>query len=180
MKRKPLLDLLRHYSSSFPEEMEFKARMLAFVEAHEECFERSLEIGHVTASCWLLNREGSKALLLHHAKLGRWFQLGGHAVGHPDVLEVAVKEAREESGIEEIRPISSKIFDLDIHLIPENSKEKAHLHYDVRFLLQVGSDEEVKSNRESKQLLWIGKDPKESPTDNPSILRMMTKWGRLT
>ncbi len=153
--------------------------MLAFVEVHEDCFERSLEIGHVTASCWLLNRDGSKALLLHHAKLDRWFQLGGHADGHPNVLEVALKEAQEESGIQQIQPVSSEIFDLDIHLIPANPKEKAHFHYDVRFLLQVVSDEEVKSNRESKQLLWIGKELKESPTDNPSILRMMTKWGRL-
>ncbi len=68
------------------------------------------------------------------------------------------------------------IFDIDIHLIPANSREKAHYHYDVRFLLQVISDEQVVASSESKALRWIGKDLAALPTQNPSVIRMFKKW----
>ncbi len=178
MKRKPLTVLLQAYVSSFPEEQEYKSRMLEFIEAHEDCFERALQPGHMTASGWLLNHHGSKALLMHHAKLGRWLQLGGHADGNPNLLEVALKEAREESGIEDIRALSPAIFDIDIHLIPENPKEKAHYHYDVRFLLQVETSKAIQKNHESKELRWVGKEQNLLPTSEPSIVRMFTKWAQ--
>lgn len=176
MKRRSLTDLLQAYFPSFPEEQEYKSRMLEFIQAHEHCFERSLDIGHLTASSWLLNYDGSKVLLMHHAKLNRWLQLGGHADGNADLLAVALKEAREESGIQTIRALSPEIFDIDIHLIPENPKEKAHYHYDVRFLLQVETDEITQKNHESKELRWIGKELNQLPTREPSIIRMFTKW----
>jgi 8-oxo-dGTP pyrophosphatase MutT (NUDIX family) len=168
--------MLRKYSPKAPEEIEFKKDILRFIEKYEDCFERSLEIGHITASAWILNKDKSKALLMHHAKLDKWFQLGGHCDGNPDVLAVALKEAQEESGIQKILPISREIFDIDIHLIPANSREKEHYHYDIRFLLQVTSDEEIIQNRESKELRWINKNSKELPTDNPSVVRMFNKW----
>lgn len=150
--------------------------MLTFIDTYENCFERSLEIGHITASCWLINKDSSKALMLHHAKLDRWFQLGGHCDGNPDTLAVAIKEAQEESGINNIVAVTPEIFDIDIHLIPENKKEKAHYHYDVRYLLQVTGYEEIIQNRESKALAWIDKDRKALPTDTLSVVRMFNKW----
>lgn len=179
MKRKNLLALLERYTSFHKEEVDFKIEMLNFINNNENCFERALTTGHITASAWLINKDNTKALLLHHAKLGKWFQLGGHADGNPNTLEVAINEAQEESGLTAIHPLSNSIFDIDIHLIPENSKEKEHIHYDVRFLLQADS-EEVKMNRESKQLLWISKDPSGLPTDNPSVVRMFNKWLQIT
>lgn len=176
MKRSNLLHLLENYHPVALEEIVFKQQILSFVNQHEDCFERSLEVGHITASCWLLNKDASKALLLHHAKLNRWFQLGGHCDGDCDTLAVAIKEAQEESGIMNIVPASPEIFDIDIHLIPENKREKAHYHYDIRFLLQVVGDEEVVQNRESKELRWIGKDRNDLPTDTPSVVRMFNKW----
>jgi 8-oxo-dGTP pyrophosphatase MutT (NUDIX family) len=113
---------------------------------------------------------------MHHVKLNKWFQLGGHCDGNPDVLSVAIKEAQEESGIKSIVPIHKKIFDIDIHLIPANSREKEHYHYDIRFLLQVTSDEQIVQNSESKELKWISKNPHELLTDSPSVVRMFNKW----
>ena len=92
------------------------------------------------------------------------------------VLAVAVKEAQEESGIMGIEPLHMEIYDIDIHRIPARGNEPEHDHYDVRFLLHVTSDEELVQNRESKELRWIGKDPSELPTDNPSVVRMFSKW----
>jgi 8-oxo-dGTP pyrophosphatase MutT (NUDIX family) len=180
MKRMYLINLLNSYLPSGEEEIKFKTQMLNFIDIHADCFERSLIDGHITGSAWLVNRDQSKALLMHHAKLENWYQLGGHSDGDPNTLEVALKEAREESGLSSISPISTSIFDIDIHLIPENPKNRAHYHYDVRFLLQATEDEEVRANHESKQLLWISKDQNSLPTPNPSIIRMFNKWNNLT
>lgn len=179
MHRLSLLDLLAQYQSTDHEEQRFKIAMISFIKQHPNCFERSLEIGHITASAWLLNRDNSQALLMHHTKLDRWFQLGGHCDGDPDVLGVAVREAQEESGLMFIEPVMPTIFDIDIHLIPANSKEKEHYHYDVRFLLQVAGDTTIMGNRESKELRWITKDPALLPTNSRSVVRMFDKWGQL-
>ena len=181
MKRKMLQDLLQRYVSSYSEEKVYKRQILEFIEEHPDCFERSLEIGHITASSWLLSKDGTQALMLHHKKLHKWLQLGGHCDGDSNVLAVAIKEAQEESGIQDIRAISGDLFDIDIHLIPKNSKtgEKAHYHYDVRFLLQVQSDETVIQNAESNELRWVTKDIHQLPTQEYSILRMMQKWQSL-
>ena len=178
MKRTALIKLLENYFPDDPQEIIFKKQILNFINQYPNCFERSLEIGHVTASAWLVNRNGTEALLMHHRKLDNWFQLGGHCDGNPDVLSVAIKEAQEESGIENISALSNNIFDIDIHLIPANTKEKEHYHYDIRFLLQVTSDEKVIQNSESKELRWISKDFSKMPTNNPSVVRMFNKWAK--
>ena len=168
--------MLNSYFSVCNEETLFKIEMLQFIARHENCFERSLECGHITASSWLLNKDHTQALLMHHAKLDRWFQLGGHCDGNPDCLEVAIKEACEESGLTQIRPVFNEIFDIDIHLIPAKGLIKEHNHFDVRFLLEVVSDETIVGNRESKELRWIGKNQRELPTDSRPVVRLFNKW----
>ena len=175
MHRNQLRQLLQNYDP-MAEEQVYKNRMLAFLDEHPDAFERSLQVGHFTASAWLLSADGSQALLMHHAKLNLWVQLGGHADGDTDLLAVAIKEAQEESGIMGIEAISPAIFDIDIHTIPANSKEPEHEHFDVRFLLRVTSDEAVIPNKESKELRWIGKDTAELPTTQRSVVRLFEKW----
>ncbi|HSX13930.1 MAG TPA: NUDIX hydrolase [Chlamydiales bacterium] len=167
-----LLKKLREYLPTF-EEASVHQQTIAFIQMHPNCFDRSLEIGHITASAWLLDNTGTKALLLHHAKLDCWVQPGGHCDGDTDVLRVAIKEAQEESGISQIEAVSKNIFDLDIHQIPEKGPVKAHLHYDIRFLLQVKSDEIARKNHESRELRWIDEI---LPTNSRSVVRMFEKW----
>lgn len=176
MQRTQLIQLLHEYFPTDPAEIKAKEDMLNFIKHNKDCFERSNEKGHITGSAWLVNKDMTKALLMHHTKLDKWLQLGGHCDGEPDVLSVAIKEAQEESGIDDIVPVSLKIFDIDIHPIPENSKEKAHYHYDVRFLLKVASNEDIIQNHESRELRWIGRDKSELPTDGSSVVRMFNKW----
>jgi len=176
LKRQSLVELLSAYSPT-DDEIAFKDAMIRFREHYPTtCFNRSLQVGHFTASCMLLDKEEDHALLTHHKKLNRWFQLGGHCDGNSDILAVALKEAQEESGINDIIPISPEIFDIDIHLIPGNKKEIAHFHYDVRFLLKVNSNETIKKSSESNDLRWIKRDVNEIPTGNPSVVRLFNKW----
>lgn len=92
----------------------------------------------MTGSAWLLNPDGTKVLLTHHKKLNRWLQFGGHSDGESNTWNVALREVTEESGIQNIQFVSSDIFDVDIHTIPENSKknEPEHKHYDIRFFIK--------------------------------------------
>lgn len=177
MKRKSLQELLNRYVPNYSEEKEYKEQILQFVHKHSNCFDRTLKNGHITASAWLLDKTGTKALLMHHKKLGLWVQLGGHCDGECDVLSVAIKEAQEESGIQGIIPVSADIFDIDVHKIPtKNPDEKEHFHYDIRFLLQVTSDEIVVQNSESNELRWVSMDLTSLPTKERSIVRMVQKW----
>lgn len=178
MHRNQFRKLLRRYQPT-NEEKFFKEKMKAFIDIYEDCFERTLDCGHFTASAMLLNKEGNKALLLHHAKLDIWVQPGGHADGNSNLLKVAIKEAQEESGILGIVPVSYEIFDIDIHKIPANAKQQAHEHFDVRFLLQVDSDEELIQNEESKALQWVDQSTARTLTQERSVLRLFEKWQNL-
>lgn len=179
MSRTRVLNLLKDYQPDNSQEIVFKERMMDFIERYTECFERSLLIGHVTASALLINKEGTHCLLMHHAKLNQWFQLGGHCDGDSDVARVALREAQEESGINNITLAMPGIFDIDIHTIPANSKEPEHDHYDIRFLLKVTSDENIIQNSESKELRWIANADSQMPSCNESVVRMVNKWGKL-
>jgi len=150
--------------------------MIELLSARDDCFERTCFPAHFTGSSWLVSRDGTKALVMHHAKIDKWVQPGGHADGNGDLLAVAVREAQEESGIRHIEPISDEIFDIDIHEFPQKGSEPEHFHYDVRFLLQVTSDEVVVQNGESKELRWVGKSLDELPTSDRSVVRLFEKW----
>jgi len=167
--------LLLAYNSSCEQQEKLKQQMLNFL-SNSDCFERGCVAGHFTASALLLDRDQQKALLMHHRKLNKWVQVGGHCDGNPDVLAVAIQEAQEESGIKSIIPVTRTILDLDIHLIPGNNFEAEHLHYDVRFLLKVNSDEALHGNDESLDVRWFANDLATLPTASQSVTRLFDKW----
>src|SRR5207253_2429971 len=135
--RTRILRLLSAYEPSGDDDRDARERIVRFVEEHADCFDRSLVVGHITGSAWIVDPARSRCLLTHHRKLDRWLQLGGHADGEADVLAVAMREAREESGLTSLRAVSTAIFDCDVHAIPERKAEREHYHYhyDVRFLV---------------------------------------------
>jgi 8-oxo-dGTP pyrophosphatase MutT (NUDIX family) len=175
MNRNPLLQLLHTHQPADIEEQRMWLETIEFVKQNPLCFERSLQVGHVTGSALVIDETGEFVLLMHHRKLNRWFQPGGHADGESDILQVALKEAQEETGLEQIEIISSSIFDVDVHLIPANSKDPAHYHYDIRFLLKANKEEPLKINSESKNLAWIPLTEVALYNDSESLLRMVRK-----
>ena len=175
MHRQPLLDQLADYAARHPEEAETVTRFIDFVRSEGDCFERSLAVGHVTGSAWIVNADGSQVLLTHHRKLDRWLQLGGHADGDPDVLAVALKEAREESGLDDFEVLRPGIFDLDIHPIPARKSDPEHLHYDVRYLLRATGATDYVVSDESHDLRWVALDEVTTLTTEDSMTRMMRK-----
>ena len=178
MHRRPLLALLDRYEKQNPGEVECLVRIRELVRKYPDCFERSLLPGHITASAWIVSRDRTRFLLTHHRKLDRWLQLGGHADGDPDVFAVALREAREESGLHDFESLAELPIDLDVHRIPARPGEPAHEHHDIRFLLAVGSDEEVVVSDESHALAWFDWDALESDFREESLLRMGRKARR--
>jgi 8-oxo-dGTP pyrophosphatase MutT (NUDIX family) len=113
--------------------------------------------------------------LLHHGKLGRWLQPGGHADGDPDVVRVALREAREETSLRSLRLGGRAIFDVDVHAIPARGAEPGHLHYDVRFLFYADRTEEPSPSVESHDARWLTLDDARRLAPEESILRMIRK-----
>lgn len=109
-----------------------------------------------------------------HKKLGFWLQLGGHADGDSNLLSVAIKEAYEESGLNNISVLSEEIFDIDIHYIPKFKSVPGHYHYDVRFLLKnCDDDDKIKISDESNDLRWFNVLPDK---EFSRVKRMFLKW----
>lgn len=174
MHRTKLLRLLAGYAARHANED--VAPFRRFVERQPRCFERDcFDDGHVTASAVLLNGAGSHMLMTHHAKLGCWLQLGGHADGDADPLRAACREAREESGLAVV-PVCAAPLDIDIHGVPPRAAEPAHRHYDVRFALRVADGgERFTRSDESLALRWVDLADVASVTTEESILRLAAK-----
>ncbi len=177
MHRRPVLTLLRsHLSCGLdPHEALMTEAIIAFVEQHEDCFLRSCLTGHLTGSAWITDPKGTRTLLTHHRKLDKWLQLGGHADGDTDLLAVALKEAREESGLTRFRVRQAEVFDVDRHEIPERKGVPAHWHLDLRFWLEADPAEPLVVSDESHDLAWVAIKEVERLNPEESMLRMVRK-----
>lgn len=179
MHRRPLLALLGHYLERHPEEAGEGGRVRDLVEARAGCFGRRCLPGHITASSWIVTEDGQRCLLTHHRKLGRWLQLGGHADGDPDVAAVALREAREESGMREFEFVVPEdgcpVVDVDIHTIPPHGGEPEHEHHDVRFLLRARAGQVLAISEESTDLRWFEWHAVDHETADESLLRLARK-----
>jgi 8-oxo-dGTP pyrophosphatase MutT (NUDIX family) len=116
--------------------------------------------------------------LTHHRKLRRWLQLGGHVDGESLTDRAALREAQEESGIDEfefaMQNDTPLIIDLDVHKIPAHGSEAAHHHHDIRFLLIAQSDT-LNISSESLDLRWFARDELDSVAGEESLLRLGRK-----
>jgi 8-oxo-dGTP pyrophosphatase MutT (NUDIX family) len=135
------------------------AELLAFVERHPEPFDRGIAEGHLTGSAVVVSADGERVLLLHHRKLGRWLQPGGHAEAGEQAGEVvALREAREETGIEGLmlHPSAPRPLDVDVHPIPARGDEPAHRHLDLRYLVVAPPDATLRRlAAEVRALRWF-------------------------
>lgn len=173
--REQLVNHLEIYSTAFAEEAPFAKQFLALLK-DTPCYSRDHLPGHITGSAWIVNSRKDHILLVHHAKLNKWLQPGGHADGDENILNVALREAEEETGLKNLRLLHEGLFDIDIHPIPARKDFPEHLHFDIRFAFQADSQEPLLLSEESHSLAWIKYDDIISQTKgNVSILRMLEK-----
>ena len=168
---------LDDYASRYPDD-DATGQFADFLRQSPCAFERSNSEAHFTGSSWLVSADGERVLLMHHRKLGRWLQPGGHADGDRDLARVALREAGEETGLSDL-VVEPVIFDLDRHWIPERGQELGHWHYDVRHVVYARGSEAFVLNEESLALAW--RDIREVAGDETmdvSLRRMATRWLR--
>ncbi|WP_041649982.1 NUDIX hydrolase [Marivirga tractuosa] len=167
---------LQQYGPVFEEEEIHKNKMLHLYRTKgAEAFSRENLEAHFTASAWITNPHTNEVLLIHHKKLNKWLQPGGHADGETDLEKVARKEANEETGLSNLLLVSDMPFDIDIHIIPENKGVPQHYHYDVRFAYFCSDKNDTQINHESNDFQWVNINQVEQLTKEPSLLRMVEK-----
>lgn len=164
------------YTTAYADEQPFITRFSALLLS-ERCFHRDHLPGHITGSAWILNKKRTHVLLVHHVKLNKWLQPGGHADGEENVLSVAMREVNEETGLIHFKELVPGIFDIDIHTIPARADFPEHFHYDVRYALVTTEDEDdILVSEESHDVKWIAlEEVPELCCNNASILRMLAK-----
>jgi len=128
-------------------------QVVAYVEGHADAAWRSSVEAHLTGSALVVDAAGERTLLMLHRKLGRWFQPGGHADGDANLAAVALREAREETGLGGLRVVAPAI-DVDVHQV-EPPGEAPHLHLDVRFVVLAPDGASEEANEESLALRWV-------------------------
>lgn len=173
--RAQLIEQLSAYQSAFTEEQLMVEEFIKLLHS-SRCYFRDYLPGHLTGSAWIVNEDSSHVLLLHHAKLNKWLQPGGHADGDENIYAVALREAQEETGIKEFKLLRQGIFDVDIHPIPARKDFPEHLHFDVRFIFQSTTNSIIHVSDESHDVKWVPlHDVPECSQHNASILRMIQK-----
>ena len=150
-------------------------RYRALIDGHPDACVRTCRPAHLTGSALVVDSTGANTLLMLHAKFDRWLQPGGHADGNANLAAVALREATEETGIENLR-IWPQPLHLDIHEV-DPPGEDAHLHYDVRFLVQAPADAQPQGNHESRGLRWVPLDGLATLGCDPGLVRLAELGG---
>ena len=173
--RLTLIQFLTSYQTNFKDEEHFIPDFLDLLKS-ERCYFRDHLPGHITGSAWIVNKEKTHVILVHHVKLEKWLQPGGHADGDENIIRVAAKEATEETGLDNLSFPTSGIFDIDIHPIPARKNFPEHLHYDIRFAFVSPLASTLQVSDESHDVKWTAlEEVPERSQHNPSILRMIQK-----
>ena len=130
--------------------------ILDFIDAHDDALHRSCRTGHLTGSALVVDADGRRVVVLHHRKLDRWLQPGGHCDGDANLAAVALREATEETGIDGLRVLPVAV-DLDVHEVAPPD-DGPHLHLDVRYLVHAPLGAEPAGNHESNDIRWASLD----------------------
>jgi 8-oxo-dGTP pyrophosphatase MutT (NUDIX family) len=179
-----LAEALRRHVPADAKEAADLAEILAFLDRHPDPFDRRILEGHLTGSAVVLSASGDRVLLLHHRKLGRWLQPGGHAEpGEGNAEAVALREAREETGIQGLRlhPSAPRPLDVDVHPIPARGDEPAHQHLDLRYLVVAPGDGAPRlDSAEAQALRWFAWEELATLDLDPGLRRALRAARALT
>ena len=151
---------IKEYKPWNPQETRDREELLRRLGSGEELYTRENASAHLTASAWVVSPDRKQALMAYHNLYGSWSWLGGHADGERDLLAVALREVREESGLQQVRPVSPEIYSLEILTVDGHEKRGAyissHLHLNITYLLEADPAEAVRCKPdENSQVAWF-------------------------
>ena len=155
-----LRERIEQYQPYNEQEEKDKQNMLKHIDQFDDVLTRKNEFAHFTASSWLVNKQRTKVLMIYHNIYQSWAWTGGHADGESNLLDVAIREAKEETGITNIRPIQNDIFSLEIICVNGHVKHgkyvSSHVHLNVGYLLEADENEDLRIKAdENSGVKWI-------------------------
>lgn len=156
-----LLEQMERYIPFNEQEERDKRLILKCLREEPDIFARENELAHMTASGWVVNKGRDRVLMAYHKIYDSWSWLGGHADGETNLLQVALREVREESGVRKVHPVSEDIFSLEVLTVDGHVKKgsyvSSHLHLNVTYLLEAGEEEALRVKEdENSGVAWFG------------------------
>ncbi len=120
------------------------AAITAWIEKYgQEALLTRMEEGHFTAAGFIFNPQRTKTLMVYHNIYNSWSWTGGHADGESDLLQLALREAEEETGVR-CKPIDGVACAADILPVKAHIKRgvpvKEHVHLNLTFALECEED----------------------------------------
>jgi len=169
--RPDLLAQIEEYEPYNEQEEKDKQILCELLKSGKDIYTRNNDICHLTASAWVCDPQKEHVLMAYHKIYDSWAWLGGHADGERDLLQTAIREVKEESGLENIRVVSPKIFSIEI--LPVNGHFKkgsyvaSHLHLNVTYLLEADPNDLLKVKEdENSNVAWFSlEDAVEASTE---------------
>ena len=180
MNRQDLINQLQSYQSFNEQEEADRQVMLGLLQTSDNIFYRTNLLAHFTASAWVINKAHTHVLMAFHNIFQNYAWLGGHADGEEDLLSVALREVKEESGIHTVKPITEGIYSLET--IEVNGHEKkgkyvpSHLHLNVTYLLEADDTESLHIKQdENSAVNWFPIDQVLDVVDEPWMVERIYK-----
>ena len=141
---------------------------------------RENEKGHLTSSGFIMNKDLTKVLMIHHNIYNSWAWTGGHADGDEDLLYVAMKEAKEETGVVEIEPLMQEIASIDILPVWGHMKKgkyvATHMHLSVAYILIADENQTLHINEaENSGVKWIKIEDIEKECNEENVIPIYFK-----
>ncbi len=171
---------IERYRPFNEQERRDRERILAFLAQNPDAFYRTNPTAHMTASAWIVNGRRDKVLLIYHKIYNSWAWTGGHADGEEDLLAVALREAREETGIRTVRPVTEEIYSLEVLTVDGHEKRgeyvSSHLHMNVTYLLEAEEGETLRIREEENSGVgWFGLDQALTASTEPWFVERIYK-----
>lgn len=151
---------IESYQPYNEQEEKDKQTMLKYMDTFDNLLTRENEFAHFTASSWAVNKERSKVLMVYHNIYQAWTWTGGHSDGEADLLKVAMKELKEETGVKNVTPLKQDIFSLEALTVDGHVKRgkyvSSHIHLNLTYLLEVDEKEILhKKEDENSGVKWV-------------------------
>ena len=167
-----LLEELEQYRPWNEQEERDRTELLRRLRSGEDLYTRDNSAGHLTASAWVVSPDRRRVLMAYHNIYDSWSWLGGHADGDRDLLAVALREVREESGLTAVRPVSRSIYSVEILTVDGHEKRGAyvssHLHLNVTYLLEADPAAPVRCKPdENSRVGWFGLEEAVAASSEP-------------
>lgn len=180
--------LLAQHQPADSKERADLAHIRALLEQYDTLLSRTCPVAHITGSAIIMDARQGRVLLMLHRKLNRWVQPGGHGDGETDPADIALREAREETGLPDLSfyPAGGtpRLLDIDVHTIPRRGAEAAHEHLDFRYLLLTTVPEALNpAAGEVRDQRWLTMaEAMDLPLDKPlrRLLRKASECGAST